>query len=489
MSSAIAGTDADLEASAAAFAAALPASVTLPAGAGKTHLLAATVRRLVADEHHRVLVLTHTNAGVQAVTQRLKRMGVGSGVRVATLTSFAFLLARAYPRIGLLEVPPAPDWTDSHDYVVAACSIAAASSIRDVLAASYTHLLVDEYQDCSENQHELVTALAEVIVATGVLGDPLQAIFGFGGDALVTWETTQARFAQHHTDSKPWRWADHNQALGQWLLDLRPNLIAGNQLSFTGLTAELNISFINSAGNHQALRQAALWRQWPDGESVAVLAAWPSAARSIGAELNGNFAVMEEIAGKFMTDKLDELTALAPDSYAIWLLELTKKCLCGNGKLDVTVRNALAQSRTIGHLSRPGLEPALAGLDAVTTNPCFATLADAMDLIRQSASLKLHSREAWRDIQLALRSAAIHGDDPKMLANGLAHARDQLRRVGRHEVPRVVSRTVLVKGLEFDHVVIADIGQLREVKNLYVALTRARKSVTVVGTSPTITLT
>lgn len=39
-----AGSDGELEAAAAA----LPASVTLPAGAGKTHLLAATVRHLVA---------------------------------------------------------------------------------------------------------------------------------------------------------------------------------------------------------------------------------------------------------------------------------------------------------------------------------------------------------------------------------------------------------------------------------------------------------
>jgi hypothetical protein len=38
------GSDGELKSAAAAFASALPASVTLPAGAGKTHLLAAAAR-------------------------------------------------------------------------------------------------------------------------------------------------------------------------------------------------------------------------------------------------------------------------------------------------------------------------------------------------------------------------------------------------------------------------------------------------------------
>ena len=52
----------------------------------------------------------------------------------------------------------------------------------------------------------------------------------------------------------------------------------------------------------------------------------------------------------------------------------------------------------------------------------------------------------------------------------------------------MVSRTLLVKGLEFDHVVIADIGNHTEVHDLYVALTRARKTVTILGTKDEIRL-
>jgi superfamily I DNA/RNA helicase len=79
---------AELAADAAAFAAALPALVEMPAGTGKTHLLSATARHIVEDGG-RAMALTHTNAGVYAINARLKRFGITRGVQVSTITSFA----------------------------------------------------------------------------------------------------------------------------------------------------------------------------------------------------------------------------------------------------------------------------------------------------------------------------------------------------------------------------------------------------------------
>jgi DNA helicase IV len=52
----------------------------------------------------------------------------------------------------------------------------------------------------------------------------------------------------------------------------------------------------------------------------------------------------------------------------------------------------------------------------------------------------------------------------------------------------MASRTVLVKGLEYDHVIIADLAKFTDPRDLYVALSRARKSITVIGQSSRITL-
>ncbi|WP_295852871.1 ATP-dependent helicase [uncultured Xylophilus sp.] len=43
------------------------------------------------------------------------------------------------------------------------------------------HLIVDEYQDCTPAQHRLIAALARKARTTMVVGDPMQAIYGFGG--------------------------------------------------------------------------------------------------------------------------------------------------------------------------------------------------------------------------------------------------------------------------------------------------------------------
>jgi hypothetical protein len=62
-----------------------------------------------------------------------------------------------------------------------------AGHLNDVLPATYDRLFVDEYQDCSLIQHALAVGTAEMLPAC-VLGDPMQAIFGFKGNKLVDWD-------------------------------------------------------------------------------------------------------------------------------------------------------------------------------------------------------------------------------------------------------------------------------------------------------------
>lgn len=477
----------DLETTAARFIAALPVSVTLPAGTGKTHLLAEAARQVVAQDG-RVLVLTHTNAGVHAIQRRLRTFGITDGARVFTLTSFGFLLARAYPDIGRVKVPSTPDWDDSENYITAAHRITTTHTIRRVLAASYSHALIDEYQDCSEIQHQLVCAIAEAIPATGVLGDPKQAIFGFRGNTLVTWEEVQARFPDHPIEPKPWRWIEHNQPLGEWLIKARTALAPGRVIDFSAIKLPPGVEFRSSGADRRAAVNAAL-RYRPAGETTVVISPWENTARRAAVDLNGAFTMMEEVAGGFMRDRLEELAATTPEQFATWLINLTKRCTCGHAQLNDGVKNRLKAGRATSGLKRPGLEPALAAFDTVVANPSYTSLATAMGAIPDSASLRLHSHEAWNDIQTALRGAAAAGDNPDVLGSELARARDRIRHQGRRNRSKVVSRTLLIKGLEYDHVVIADINQMTDVNNLYVALTRARKTITIVGATATITVT
>jgi len=465
----------------------MPCSVELPAGGGKTWLLVDTIRE-AAEQSGKALVLTHTNAGVHSIRNKMRALGVDpKAAHVGTITSLAFELVRSYSRIAGLAVPETPDWEDSGKYVEGAHKVLRNRHVRDVLAISYSHLLVDEYQDCSLAQHALVLDLAQAIPACAVFGDRLQGIFGFS-DPIVDWEAdVLVHFPAFPVDYIPHRWIEHNRPLGEWLYAIRDNLQPGAPISFAGDLPD-RVTFVAATPERFELRNAAL-QAFPADETVVIIAPDSQAARRIASRLSGVYTTMEEIAGNFMVEALSELENMSPSQYALWLAGLAKKCFGGHSKLKFndTVLNRLNKGQTVSSLARPGLERTLAALDRVLTNPTFAHLATAMRDIRAAKELQLHSREAWNDIATAVERCGSETErSPK---DELGRVRERLRHSGRRPAGRVVSRTVLIKGLEYDHVIISDLDRLADHCNLYVALTRARKTVTVIGKNETISVT
>lgn len=466
--------------------ASLPCSVELPAGGGKTWLLVDVLRE-VAAASGKTLVLTHTHAGVHSIRNKMRALGVSpDAAHVGTITSLAFELAQSYSRIAGLVVPDTPNWDESAQYIEGACRVLRNRHVRDVLAISYSHLLIDEYQDCSLVQHSLALALARAIPACAVFGDPLQGIFGFS-DPIVDWETdVLPHFPAFSIGYVPRRWVEHNQPLGDWLYAIRERLRPGSQISFTdGLTD--GVIFVAATPQRFELRKAALLQR-PPGETVVIIAPEAWSARYIAGRLNGAYTTMEEIAGNFMVKELTELENVPPSQYVLWLASLAKKCFVGYSKLKFNdaVLNRLKKGHTVSDMTRPGLERTLAAFDRVTINPTFDSLGTSMRDIQAAKEAQLHSREAWNDIAAAIERCSPDADRPPTVE--LGRVRDHIRHSGRRASARVVSRTVLIKGLEYDHVIISDLDRLTDHCNLYVALTRARKTITIIGKTATITV-
>ncbi len=156
-------------------------SITAPAGCGKTQLIAESL--LKHEGSKPILILTHTNAGAAALRLRLKRLQVPNSLFVvATLDGFAIKLIGMFPRRSahnpiLLEIR-----TPQNDYPairIAATELIQNQHISTALKATYSRLIVDEYQDCNLIQHGLVNALSQIL-STIVLGEHLQSIFVFG---------------------------------------------------------------------------------------------------------------------------------------------------------------------------------------------------------------------------------------------------------------------------------------------------------------------
>lgn len=452
-----------------------PCSVELPAGTGKTHLLAAAVA-VAAEAGKRALVLTHTNAGVDAIRSRLLRFDVPpSAVRVDTITGWAFTLVRAYSTIAGISVPDSPDWNFSADYVHGAQRVACSTIGATLHKQSFDYLFVDEYQDCTVDQDAFVKAMSADINRVVVLGDRLQAIFGFAG-TLVDWSThVVPAFPNFNVEWEPHRWNGYNPLLGDWLLSLREELVDGGTIDFSTYDIE-GLSLVGGDPSRQLSRIA--WGFREPSESVLVLDKWHWTVAAHASRLSGSFAVMEDIQGNYMQAALKRLPPPGDPQLATWLARFSKDCASGLAGLDRPLLNRLMGNQSIGSYRRQGLEQVIEALETVRVDPTYVGLVKAATEIQRSTSVKLYRREAWRD---TLQAIALCEDSDLAPPESLAKVRDRLRWAGRRPPKRVASRTLLVKGLEFDHVVIADLSNFSDPRDLYVALSRSRRTLTLLG--------
>jgi DNA helicase-2/ATP-dependent DNA helicase PcrA len=235
-------------------------TVTAPAGCGKTHLIADAITR--HTDAKPILVLTHTNAGVVALRGRLDRAGVPSkAYRLSTIDGWAMRLISTFPTRSnhnpeiIKLVNPAVDYPNIR---VAAVNLLKAGHVSDILAASYARLIVDEYQDCSIRQHGIVGYAAQTL-QTCVLGDPMQAIFGFGNDNLAKWEEhVCAYFPLAGELTTPWRWINADaEPLGRWLLEVRGRLLRGESIDLRAAPAAVSWVQLDGTEDHQRRLAAA----------------------------------------------------------------------------------------------------------------------------------------------------------------------------------------------------------------------------------------
>ena len=237
--------------------------MTAPAGCGKTQLIADALAH--HTDQKPVLVLTHTNAGVAALRGRLKMAGVSpKSYSLSTIDGWAMRLMRTFPTRSAADpnvLKLARPSTDYRDIQVAAARILREGHVNDILRASYAHLIVDEYQDCTDTQHAIVSLAAESL-PTCILGDPMQAIFGFGSNTIPSWEGDVCdSFPPACELTRPWRWINADaEDLGQWLLDVRQDLRQENAIDLRD--APDSVCWVRLDGNNdrQKQRNAALVR-------------------------------------------------------------------------------------------------------------------------------------------------------------------------------------------------------------------------------------
>ncbi len=139
-----------------------------PAGHGKTYAIGRTIE---THPELRILVLTHTNAGIAALRRSVTSHG-RNRPRIETIAAFSLRLVRAFPSRAEWKEGDSPDLASIQSAALRALK---SRTVIDVVAMGFDLLIVDEFQDCSVEQAQTVEVLAGVI-PTVVLGPHDQSV-------------------------------------------------------------------------------------------------------------------------------------------------------------------------------------------------------------------------------------------------------------------------------------------------------------------------
>ena len=462
-----------LESSARTILDALPCSVLLPAGTGKTELIAAACA-VISNTQQNVLILTHTHAGVDAIRARLSKFGVPrERATIRTIDAWCFELVRSYPVLSGMAISPEPDWTQSSAYHRAAACAAASAAMQHVLRCSYQVLFVDEYQDCTFDQHAVVLQIARA-VPTAVLGDPMQALFNFQSNPSIDWQRDVVpQFQDVALKVHPWRWQDTNPDLGAWLLGVRADLAAGLGLNLEGAP----VNWIKSGGPTAQTRAC---YALPSKGTVAALGQRRADCVSAASLLGGSYSVMEAIDEKVVTDFCALVDSSGPSEIAVATVRFARSCATNVAKhVPPAKRDALQCGQRMS-TRKEQLAAAFESVNVLLQTPSPGNVRIALLALVGMPDVKLYCRDAFSEATTALRCAEL---DPEIkVVTALSRARNQSRQAGRRPHARVVSRPRLAKGLEFDHVILLDADQY-DANELYVALTRGARTLTVISDS------
>ena len=455
-------------------------TVTAPAGCGKTHLIAEALTRHTGDKP--ILVLTHTNTGVVALRGRLDQAGVPSkAYRLSTIDGWAMRLISTFPcRCGhdpkLLNL--ASPGTDYPNIRVAAAKLLKAGHIADVIKASYARLIVDEYQDCSIRQHAVVGYAAQTL-PTCVLGDPMQAIFGFGGDDLATWdEQVCGYFPLVGELTTPWRWINAgSEPLGRWLLECRGKLLRAEPIDIR--TAPAGVTWVHLDGTNDHESRLAAARVRPPGADGRVLiigeSTSPDSQRRFASQTPGAVTV-EAVDLKDLVGFARRFDPASPEGLQL-LVEFAQSVMRNVGAADFVQRVVSLQRGT----ARRDPTDAEAVALAFVRDPSHRRAVDVLVEIGKQTGVTPHRPAVLRACIKALQLCA--GTEGLTFQDAAIRMREQNRLVGRPLPRRAVGSTLLLKGLEAEAAVVLN-GDDLDARNLYVAMTRGSQLLVVCSRSP-----
>lgn len=440
------------------------AAIIAPAGHGKTEM----ITELVSMFPGKILVLTHTNAGVSALEQRLERRNVPREKYVlSTISAFCIRWSNAYPCVSNIDMRLS--YSDRNFYsnrYQGTSRLFGHPWARNVISATYSCIIIDEYQDCILEQHQIFLELNKTIPIY-VLGDPLQSIYGWAG-TLVSWRNLGFNFVDIKTH--PWRWEHTNRDLGKYLVDIRNVLepaLSNKKVRMKTVSQGDYIRKISpiDARKPQFLSTLSKFRK------VLYLTKWPQ----------GQCAFSRNSGGLFQNDEPQNLNELYGFVERIDTKDTHEKVKAVFSFVEACASRVTAElSSYRNHISlgdynfsRIKKHPALgAKILSLKQNGQYNDILSVLEYIQCRPEFNIFRKELFGEMIRSIRYA----QDQNLT---IYEAAQQIRMNPNYQrkspdFKMLSSRTVLSKGLEFECVAI-DLKDSFSATDMYVAMTRATK--------------
>ena len=454
--------------------------VIAPAGYGKTHLIALAVKA----SSRRKLILTHTYAGVSAIKKKLQLLRVPSTrYQVDTIASWALRFCLYFPQTSKWSTdhPTGKEWTKLY----ATCAaLLDRSFVQHVIRCSYGGVYVDEYQDCSMLQHALVHSLSRHLPCC-LLGDPMQEIFDFA-DQPVDWDRDVCPHYQLLGELKtPWRWQLAGAAdLGDWLGRARMQLRDEGRVSLaTPLPKGVNQCAVDLNDFKNPKRLKVFYEFLGHDETVIAIHAGDQKSKNkthkLALALGGKFSSIEEVEGKVLFTFVKKMgAATTSDEKLRLVIDFAKRCC----KSVDGILTAATKRGEHGKLTRATKHPEILEMaNRFRVEASSENMASLLTLIRDHPVTSTYRRDLLNRLMNVLR---MHCENSLW---SLTEAARQYQREFRYSGrpirhSKLIGTTLLVKGLEYQHAIILE-AESTSSKELYVALTRGARTITIVTTA------
>lgn len=469
-----------------------------PAGYGKTH----TIVECLKYTNGRQLILTHTHAGIASIREKIKTSNIPNhAFALETISGFIQKFVLAY-YVGD-DLPEQDDSKFYHTFLTdKAIKVFASPIVQQVIRATYKGLFVDEYQDCSKAQHELVMVLSSAL-PTHILGDPLQGIFDFNGESVVM-DNALIEFEKFPDLPTPYRWYNSgNKGLGDLLKETRTRLIDRQAITLStnkdiglfvisvpdGGVIKGDKDYITTLNNIVINR-----KNNPDFESLLLLIPEYGEINSKGItvsqgdishrsmiknriDFSGALTLLEAIDDKAfytLARNADKLIASMPRIHKkIQRLrsDILEKFFAAS-TLDKWVKDTGWVKKT-KDADKKASEDMRALFNDFFADPKPHTLVSILTETKKTLKIKNKRDEVFQSFRSALKSATTENSS---VYEAMKQNRNIIRRVGRKVLGKCIGTTLLTKGLEFDTVVIVDAHKFTCPKHFYVAITRCCKN-------------